>query len=272
MRLARCLIGRHPRFGIVEGDVTKPAGLKFRPINNNPHALHKPPFPHEPSHATVALSTVSILSPVTPSKIVAVAGNYCAPAARRRIKPSTLVPNLFLKPSTCVIGPGAPIFYPAFSSLLLHEAELAVVIKRECRNVTREAVADVVLGYTCANDLTAGDIQRTEPHWTRAKGFDGACPLGPWVETDISLEDAGNLAITCTVNGHVRQAARTSQTIHNITDLIVAITQAMTLLPGDIILTGTPPGYGPISIGDTVTITIERIGALTNTVHAESGR
>jgi 2-keto-4-pentenoate hydratase/2-oxohepta-3-ene-1,7-dioic acid hydratase in catechol pathway len=175
-------------------------------------------------------------------------------------------PWAFFKPSTSVIGPGDAIVYPAFSREVHHEAELAVVIGRMCREVPRERVKDVILGYTCANDVTARDTQRAEKQWARAKGFDSSCPLGPWIETGIDLAGAADLAITATVNGELRQAGRTGQMIHPIEDLIVAVTEAMTLLPGDVVLTGTPAGVGPLHPGDEVAVTIEGIGTLTNKV------
>ncbi len=162
-----------------------------------------------------------------------------------------------------MIGSGDAIQYPSFSEELHHEAELAVVIGRMCREVPRERVKDVILGYTCANDITARDVQRREKQWARAKGFDTSCPLGPWVETDL---DPSDLTIQLTVNGEQRQLGRTSEMIHSIEDLIVNITEAMTLLPGDVILTGTPAGVGPLTVGDEVAVTIEGIGTLTNKV------
>jgi 2-keto-4-pentenoate hydratase/2-oxohepta-3-ene-1,7-dioic acid hydratase in catechol pathway len=136
-----------------------------------------------------------------------------------------------------------------------------------CREVPRERVKDVILGYTCANDVTARDVQKREKQWARAKGFDNSCPLGPWVETDLDLTAiAEGITIQCTVNGQQRQLGRTSEMIHSIEDLIVNITEAMTLLPGDVILTGTPAGVGPLNVGDEVAVTIEGIGTLTNKV------
>ena len=175
-------------------------------------------------------------------------------------------PFAFFKPSTSVIGSGDAIQYPSFSEELHHEAELAVVIGRMCREVPRERVKDVILGYTCANDITARDVQQREKQWARAKGFDTCCPLGPWVETDLDLSAREASTIQLTVNGEQRQLGRTSEMIHSIEDLIVNITEAMTLLPGDVILTGTPAGVGPLTVGDEVAVTIEGIGTLTNKV------
>jgi 2-keto-4-pentenoate hydratase/2-oxohepta-3-ene-1,7-dioic acid hydratase in catechol pathway len=165
-----------------------------------------------------------------------------------------------------VIGSGDDIQYPSFTEDLHHEAELAVVIGRMCREVPRERVKDVILGYTCANDVTARDTQRAEKQWARAKGFDSSCPLGPWIETGLDLAAASDLAITATVNGELRQAGRTSEMVNGIEDLIVSITEAMTLLPGDVVLTGTPAGVGPLNVGDEVAVSIEGIGTLTNKV------
>ncbi len=170
-------------------------------------------------------------------------------------------PLIFLKPSTSVIGPGAAIVLPQESQNIHFEGELAVVIGRPAKDVPRERALDVILGYTCANDVTARDLQNSDGQWTRAKGYDTFCPLGPWIETDL---DASDLRLTTTVNGEVKQDGRTSQLIHAIPTLIAYITQVMTLLPGDVILTGTPAGVGPIVHGDTVTVDIEGIGALTN--------
>ena len=138
-----------------------------------------------------------------------------------------------------------------------------MVIGRLCRQVPRERVHEVVFGYTCANDVTARDLQRAENQWGRAKGFDTFCPLGPWIETDI---DAADLSITCTVNEELKQAGRTSQMIRGVAELVAFVSEAMTLLPGDVILTGTPSGVGPLQVGDTVSVTIENIGTLTNRV------
>jgi len=155
------------------------------------------------------------------------------------------------------------ISYPRLSKHVDFEGELAIVIGRLCREVPRERVPEVILGYTCANDVTARDLQKSDGQWARAKGFDTFCPIGPWIDTDV---DPADLAITTTVNGAVKQNARTSLLLHDVTELVVFVSAAMTLLPGDVILTGTPAGVGPLSPGDEVAVTIERIGTLTNTV------
>ncbi|GAB3906314.1 hypothetical protein GCM10027612_77390 [Microbispora bryophytorum subsp. camponoti] len=171
---------------------------------------------------------------------------------------------MFLKPSTTVIGPSEAITYPGkLSERVDYEGELAVVIGRLCRDVPAERAGEVVFGYTCANDVTARDLQARDGQWTRAKGFDTFCPLGPWIETEL---DPADLAITTTLNGEVRQSARTSLLLHDVPALIAYVSAVMTLLPGDVILTGTPAGVGPMSVGDEVGVSIEGIGTLTNRV------
>ncbi|MCZ4098317.1 fumarylacetoacetate hydrolase family protein [Streptomyces sp. SID13666] len=256
MRIARFSIDGNVAFGAVEGDPTVPDGLVLDIIKGIPFAEF------ELSGTKVPLSKVRLLPPVLPNKVVAIGRNYAEHAAELGNEVPA-VPVAFFKPSTSVVGSGDPIVYPSFSNEVHHEAELAVVISRLCREVPRERVKDVILGYTCANDVTARDAQRAEGQWARAKGFDSACPLGPWIETDL---DPSDLAITATVNGELRQAGRTSQMVRSIEDLIVHITEAMTLLPGDVILTGTPAGVGPLNVGDEVAVSIEGIGTLTNKV------
>jgi 2-keto-4-pentenoate hydratase/2-oxohepta-3-ene-1,7-dioic acid hydratase in catechol pathway len=264
MRIARFSIDGNVAFGAVEGDPTGPDGTDGLLID----IIKGVPFADfELSGTKVPLGKVRLLPPVLPSKVVAIGRNYAAHAAELGHEVPQ-APWAFFKPSTSVIGPGDPIVYPSFSQEVHHEAELAVVIGRLCREVPRERVKDVVLGYTCANDVTARDVQRAEKQWARAKGFDSSCPLGPWIETGLDLAEAADLAVTATVNGELRQAGRTQQMIHGIEDLIVTVTEAMTLLPGDVVLTGTPAGVGPLLPGDEVSVTIERIGTLTNRVTA----
>jgi len=172
--------------------------------------------------------------------------------------------HLFLKPSTSVTGPGDAIKYPVkLAERVDFEGELAVIIGRLCRGVPRERAEEVVFGYTCANDVTARDLQARDGQWTRAKGFDTFCPLGPWMETGTNPSD---LEITTTVNGAIRQQARTSELLWDVPGLIAYVSQVMTLLPGDVLLTGTPAGVGPLTDGDEVSVTIESIGTLTNRV------
>ncbi|GAA0494739.1 fumarylacetoacetate hydrolase family protein [Streptomyces sp. NPDC046215] len=262
MRIARFSLDGNVAFGVVEGDAATPGGPVLDIIKGHPFAEF------ERSGQKIPLSKVRLLPPVLPNKVVAIGRNYAEHAAELgnaivddQGRPEA--PVVFFKPSTSVIGPGDPIAYPSFSSEVHHEAELAVVIGRMCREVPRERVKDVILGYTCANDITARDVQQREKQWGRAKGFDTSCPLGPWVETEL---DPGDLGIMCTVNGEQRQLGRTSDMVRTIEDLIVHITEAMTLLPGDVVLTGTPAGVGPLNVGDEVAVTIEGIGTLTNKV------
>jgi 2-keto-4-pentenoate hydratase/2-oxohepta-3-ene-1,7-dioic acid hydratase in catechol pathway len=252
VRIARFSIDGNVAFGAVEGeaiDVIK--GIPFADF--------------ELSGTKIPLDKVRLLPPVLPNKVVAIGRNYPEHAAELG-NAVPVAPWAFFKPTTSVVGPGDPIVYPTFSHEVHHEAELAVVISRVCREVPRERVKDVILGYTCANDVTARDTQETEKQWARAKGFDSSCPLGPWIETGLDIAAASDLAITATVNGELKQAGRSSQMINSIEDLIVNITEAMTLLPGDVVLTGTPAGVGPLHVGDEVAVTIEGIGTLTNKV------
>jgi 2-keto-4-pentenoate hydratase/2-oxohepta-3-ene-1,7-dioic acid hydratase in catechol pathway len=172
-------------------------------------------------------------------------------------------PLIFMKPSTSVIGPGDPIPYPPISRRVDYEGELAVVIGRLARRLLPEDAERAILGYTCGNDVTLRDLQATDGQWTRAKGFDGSCPLGPWIETEI---DPSDLALRTRVNDEVRQDARTSQMHFSPASLVAFVSTFMTLLPGDVLLTGTPAGIGPLSVGDRVSVEIEGIGTLTNTV------
>ncbi|MFG3309721.1 fumarylacetoacetate hydrolase family protein [Streptomyces wuyuanensis] len=260
MRIARFSIDGNVAFGAVEGEGTgDPAGLVLDVIKGIPYG------DFELSGTKIPLSKVRLLPPVLPNKVVAIGRNYAEHAAELGNEVPE-VPVAFLKPTTSVIGSGDAIEYPSFSDEVHYEAELAVVIGRLCRDVPRDRVKDVILGYTCANDVTARDAQKREKQWARAKGFDTSCPLGPWVETGIDLARAGDLTVQCTVNGEQRQLGRTSDMIRSIEDLVVHITEAMTLLPGDVILTGTPAGVGPLNVGDEVAVTIEGIGTLTNKV------
>jgi 2-keto-4-pentenoate hydratase/2-oxohepta-3-ene-1,7-dioic acid hydratase in catechol pathway len=211
-----------------------------------------------------ALPDVRLLSPFLPSKVVAMGKNY-AEHAREMGGDAPATPLIFMKPSTSVIGDGDAIRLPPSSSQVDYEGELAVVIGAPARNVTREDALKYVFGYSVANDVTARDQQRADVQFTRAKGYDSFCPLGPWVETVL---DASDLRLTTRVNGQVKQDGRTSQMVHDIADQIAFVSAVMTLLPGDVLLTGTPAGVGPIVAGDTVSVEIEGIGTLTNPVVA----
>jgi 2-keto-4-pentenoate hydratase/2-oxohepta-3-ene-1,7-dioic acid hydratase in catechol pathway len=208
------------------------------------------------------LSQITLLSPCQPSKIVALGRNYAAHAAEHGAEvPSQ--PLIFLKPPSAVIGPGEPIVCPPQSKQVEHEAELAVVIGRLAQRVTAAQAWGYILGYTCANDVTARDLQRSDGQWSRAKGFDTFAPLGPWIITDL---DPSDLSVACRVNGQVKQRASTADMVFKIPQLIEFISAAMTLEPGDVILTGTPEGVSPIRAGDQVEVDIERIGVLHNPV------
>ncbi|TQS44247.1 fumarylacetoacetate hydrolase family protein [Cryptosporangium phraense] len=210
-----------------------------------------------------ALADVELLPPILPSKVVGVGRNYAAHASELGNEvPSA--PLLFLKPPTSIIGPGAPIRLPIDSKQVEHEAELAIVIGgRGARQVSREDALKSIFGYTCANDVTARDQQRSDVQFTRAKGYDSFCPLGPWIETDFDYADAGVQAL---VNDVVKQDGRTKDMIFDVPTLVSYVSHVMTLLPGDVILTGTPAGVGPIVAGDAVSVRIEGLGTLTNPV------
>jgi 2-keto-4-pentenoate hydratase/2-oxohepta-3-ene-1,7-dioic acid hydratase in catechol pathway len=221
--------------------------------------------------ARYAQADIRLLSPILPSKVVCVGKNYAAHIAEMNTGEAPKEPLLFLKPSTAVIGPGDAIRIPPGSTNVHHEAELAVVIgARGARNVTPEQAPASIFGYTIGDDVTERDMQKHDGQWTRAKGFDSFCPLGPWIETDLpglGLNPA-DLEVTCMVDGELRQQGRTSQLIFDVPTLISYISQVMTLLPGDVVLTGTPSGVGPIRPGQRVDVTIEGLGTLTNTVAA----
>ena len=212
-----------------------------------------------------SLDEMPLLAPATPSKIVCVGRNYAAHAAEHGADVPT-EPLLFLKPPSAIIAPGAGIVLPELSSRVEHECEVALVIGRRCRAVSEENAWEQVLGVTCGNDVTARDLQRSDSQWTRGKGFDTFCPLGPWIVTGLNEKEIGSLEVSCTVNGEIRQRANTEQMVFSPAFLIAFITQVMTLEPGDVIMTGTPSGVGPLHAGDQVTVAVERVGKLTNPV------
>ena len=211
------------------------------------------------------LDDVRLVAPVIPrSKIVAIGRNYAAHAAEFGHDVPE-VPMAFFKPNTSVIGPGEPIVYPRQTTEVDHEAELAVVIGRICKDVPAERAAEVIFGYTVANDVSARDLQVSDGQWARAKGFDTACPLGPWIVVDPDL-DVTDLHVESRVNGEVRQSESTAQMLTPVKELVSYISSMFTLLPGDVIITGTPAGVGPIVEGDTVEVEVEGIGVLSNPV------
>jgi 2-keto-4-pentenoate hydratase/2-oxohepta-3-ene-1,7-dioic acid hydratase in catechol pathway len=217
-----------------------------------------------PTGEQVPLDDVRLLAPVLPSKIVCVGKNYAAHAAEFGGEVPE-EPLLFLKPSTAVIGPGDPIELLPMSKRVDYEGELAVVIGRLARRVRAEDTYRYVLGYTCANDVTLRDLQRMDDQWARAKGFDGSCPLGPWVETEL---DPNDIRLETRLNGEIVQAAQTSDMVFGIAELIEYLTEFMTLLPGDVLLTGTPEGVGRLATGDVVEVEVQGVGSLSNPVVA----
>ncbi len=230
------------------------------------HRLPDGPFGViEAVEALGSLDDLPLLAPATPSKIVCVGRNYAAHAAEHGADVPT-EPLLFLKPPSSVIAPGAEIALPELSSQVEHECELALVIGCRARAVSEEDAWEHVLGITCGNDVTARDLQRADSQWTRGKGFDTFCPLGPWIVSGIGEEEIAKLEVSCTVNGELRQRANTEQMVFSPAFLIAYITQVMTLEPGDVIMTGTPSGVGPLEAGDQVTVEVEGVGKLTNPV------
>ena len=216
--------------------------------------------------ARIELSKVRLLAPVIPrSKVVCIGKNYADHAAEMGGKVPD-EPIIFLKPNTAVIGPNDTIVWPEMSERVDHEVELAIVIGRICKDVPKERVSDVIFGYTIANDVTARDLQKKDGQWTRGKGFDTFCPIGPWIDTDFI---PGNQKVTASVDGQVKQSAQLSDMIFDIPTIVNFVTSVMTLLPGDIVLTGTPAGVGPMVVGGKVSVAIEGLGELTNKVAAQ---
>ena len=248
-------LGSDPLYGILEED------NRISIISGDPiyHGIQK-------TAATVDITKVRLLAPVIPrSKIVAVGKNYADHAAEMGgVVPEE--PIIFLKPNTSVIGPGDTIVWPAIAPTIDYEAELAIVIGRVCKEVPKERVNDVIFGYTMANDVTCREIQRKDGQWMRAKSFDTFCPLGPWIDTEFV---PGNQRITTTLNGEIKQDAHLSDMMFKVPDIIHFITQVMTLLPGDVVITGTPAGIGPMPEKATVAVAIEGLGQLTNKVSAK---
>jgi 2-keto-4-pentenoate hydratase/2-oxohepta-3-ene-1,7-dioic acid hydratase in catechol pathway len=256
VRLARIAHSGGVAFASVEGD-----GDDTQVLEIAEHPFGQPNF----TGKRWPLADVRLLAPILPSKVIAVGRNYAKHAAEFGNEVPA-APMLFIKPSTTVIGPNAAIKLPKASERVDFEGELAIVIGQPVKNAPAARAAGVVLGYTVANDVSARDLQKSDGQWGRAKGFDTFCPLGPWIETSI---DASDLALRTEVSGELKQDGRTSDLIHGIPELIEFISGVMTLLPGDVILTGTPEGVGQINDGDDVSITIEGIGTLTNPVQAQ---
>ena len=256
MRIARFTVADQIAFGVVTGDEDDPASLRVTAIDSHPFG------PFEQTSAVFALEDVRLLPPVLPNKVIGIGKNY-AEHAREMGGEAPETPVMFLKPSTTVIGHGEAVILPAQSDQVEFEGEIAVVIGRLARDVPPERAEEVVLGFTCADDVTARDLQRADGQWTRAKGFDGFCPLGPWIETEA---DPDRLEVSTFVNGELRQSAPASQMVHSIADLVVFVSSVMTLLPGDVIVTGTPAGVGPLAEGDDVEVSVTGVGTLRHRV------
>jgi 2-keto-4-pentenoate hydratase/2-oxohepta-3-ene-1,7-dioic acid hydratase in catechol pathway len=266
MRIARFASGDDPQYGIVE--LPEDGGRHPNTVSvltGDPIAM-----PVQLTGERKELDGVRLLAPVIPrSKVVGVGRNYAAHAAELGNEVPT-TPLTFFKPNTSVIGPGDPIIYPRASREVSFEGELAVVIGRICKEVPEARAADVIFGYTVANDVTARDLQKSDGQWSRAKGYDTFCPLGPWITTHQTLDEVADLTIRTTVDGEERQHGSTRDMVHSIPALIAYISSFTTLLPGDVILTGTPAGVGAMLPGQEVSIEIEGVGTLTNSVSADS--
>ena len=251
------------------GRVARPGGPDFVAVLGDHVALVEGvPFgEHRVTDRVAPLDAVRLLAPVIPSKVYCVGRNYLDHAQEfgGDVPDEPLV---FSKPATAVIGPGEPIRLPAISDEVHHEAELAVVIGALCRSVPPESALDYVLGYTCANDVTARDLQARDRQWTRAKGFDSFCPLGPWIDTEL---DPGDVTVSCHVDGELRQSASTADMAFDVARIVAHCAEFSTLLPGDVILTGTPAGVGPITDGQTVEVTVDGVGTLSNPVVGATG-
>jgi 2-keto-4-pentenoate hydratase/2-oxohepta-3-ene-1,7-dioic acid hydratase in catechol pathway len=245
-------------FGAVEGESDAPAdAVTVAEIDGHPFG------PLRFTGQRWALPDVRLLSPILPSKVVGIGRNYVEHAAEHGADVPK-EPLMFLKPSTSVIGPHDLIRLPVQSKRVEHEAELAVVIGAPgARRVDRAGARAAIFGYTCGNDVTARDLQRSDGQWARAKGFDSFCPLGPWIATDVEVSD---VEVRCEVNEEVRQLGRTKDMVFDVPTLVSYVSHVMTLLPGDVILTGTPAGVGPVVAGDTVTVSVEGVGVLSNRV------
>ncbi len=258
MRIGRFVHPGGMSFGVIEGESgAGPEALTIAEIDGHPFGELR--FTGQ----RWALADVRLLSPILPSKVVCVGRNYVEHAAEHDAEVPA-EPLLFLKPSTSVIGTQDSIKLPPQSHRVEHEAELAVVIGASgARRVSRDEAPAAIFGYTCANDVTARDLQRSDGQWTRAKGFDSFCPLGPWITTGVDVSD---VEVRCEVNEEVRQLGRTKDMVFDVPTLVSYASHVMTLLPGDVILTGTPAGVSPIVAGDRVSVSITGLGVLTNPV------
>ncbi|GAA2067594.1 fumarylacetoacetate hydrolase family protein [Williamsia deligens] len=253
MRLGRIASPDGVAFVAIEGD-----GDDARAREIAEHPFGTPTF----TGRTWAVSDVRMLAPILASKVVCIGKNYAAHAAEMGGE-APADPVVFIKPNTSIIGPRVPIVRPPSSNRVDYEGELAAVIGRPCKDVPASQARSAILGYTVANDVTARDQQKADGQWTRGKGYDTFCPLGPWIETEI---DPSDLEIRTELDGAVVQRSRTSLMLHDIGAVVEWISSIMTLLPGDVLLTGTPEGIGPMTAGQEVSVTVEGIGTLTNPV------
>jgi len=251
MKLVRYEIGGRGAYGVLAGEVVRElARSYFEGIEETGRSYRR--------------SEVRLLCPTEPSKIVAIGLNYRSHAAESK-KEVPDEPQMFFKPSTAVIGPGDAIIYPRISKRVDYEGELGVVIGKRARFVSRERAKGYILGYTCCNDVSARDLQRKDVQFARAKGIDTFAPIGPCIETDI---DPRAVLLETVHNGKVVQSSNTADMVFDVYELVEHVSEVFTLLPGDVISTGTPGGIGPMQVGDTIEVRIEGIGALVNTVSA----
>lgn len=257
MRLARVAHHEGVSFVALEPDPAAP-GEKVLAVEIDQHPFGSPSF----TGRKWPMADVRLLAPILPSKVICVGKNYADHAREMGSEPPAN-PIIFMKPSTSVVGPNAPIKLPINSERVDYEGELAAVVGQPCKDVPQARATEVLLGYTIANDVTARDQQQADGQWTRAKGYDTFCPLGPWIDTEI---DPGDLAIRTELEGEVKQESRTSLLLHDVAGLVSWISGVMTLLPGDVILTGTPAGVGPMLPGQKVSVSIDGLGTLTNPV------
>ena len=266
MRIARFTTGDEPSYGVLSGELDAfgqpEEDAVLVALAGDPMYVGLKLLDQEHK-----LADVRLLAPVLPrSKVIGYGRNYAAHAAELGNEVPE-APLMFLKPNTSVAGPGDPIFYPPQTQDLHYEGELAVVIGRICRDVPVEQATDVIYGYTIGNDVTARDLQKADGQFARAKGFDSFCPLGPWIETDLDPQHfIDGVTIQTHLNGEIVQDGSTADMIYDIPALIAHVSSVMTLLPGDVILTGTPEGVGPMQVGDEVEVSIAGLGALTNKV------
>ncbi len=249
MRLVRFIYKKKEKWGKLEGDFIRP--LEVEPFDKI-----------KPLKKKIFLSQIKLLAPAEPSKIILVGLNYKDHARELKMK-IPAEPVIFLKPPTALIGPGETIIYPEGVKRLDYEAELALVIRKKARNIALNKVPEYILGYTCLNDVTARDLQRKDIQWSRAKSFDTFSPLGPWLETAL---DSGHLEIRSFLNNRLKQHSNTENFIFSVREIVSYISRVMTLLPGYVISTGTPPGVGPMLCGDEIEIEIKGIGVLRNIV------